>query len=228
MAQHQAFQQRQLPVKEVAAGGNHGDRQDLGPGPVEHGRQRHRIVVLAMHDQGAQMGIGRVTSGGGGAGGGGGGAAQRWAASPTSTRCSTRPWGQRAASAWLATDAPNEKPANAIRWLALWGATCPAPPSRSCNSPRPASCRPALAPTPRKLKRSAVQPHCTKARARVCTTLLSIVPPNSGWGCAMMATPRGASTPSRTASMAPAAPDSSRRSLREFMGLPPLSKTTGA
>ncbi|KGC96548.1 hypothetical protein DO71_5953 [Burkholderia pseudomallei] len=37
-------------------------------------------------------------------------------------------------------------------------------------------------------------------RASVCATLLSIVPPNSGCGCATSAIPRGAAEPSRTAS----------------------------
>ncbi|CAG9238348.1 hypothetical protein BCAR13_840140 [Paraburkholderia caribensis] len=37
-------------------------------------------------------------------------------------------------------------------------------------------------------------------RASVCATLLSIVPPNSGCGCATSAMPRGAAPPSRLAS----------------------------
>ena len=70
------------------------------------------------------------------------------------------------------------------------GATAPARPAGRLASPTPCFVvHTWLAPTPRKLKRTAVQPHCTKARASVCTTLLSMVPANSGCGWAMTATP---------------------------------------
>lgn len=88
-------------------------------------------------------------------------------------------------------------------------AVCSSTASRSWVSPRPSSYVPALAPTPRKLKRIACQPACAQARARVCTTLLCMAPPCSGCGWAMTATPRG-ETPlagaSASASIGPAPP----------------------
>ena len=70
------------------------------------------------------------------------------------------------AAAQLATKAPNEKPA--MRQRAL-GRHLRAPrPACPRDSPRPSSCSPSLAPTPRKLKRTAVQPHCDEgARQRL-------------------------------------------------------------
>ena len=83
--------------------------------------------------------------------------------------------------------------------------------------------RPRSLPTPRKLKRTAVQPACTKARANVPATLLCKVPPNSGCGCAITAVPAarhrapdGRSRPS----IRPAGPGISRYSVREFTETP--------
>ena len=79
-------------------------------------------------------------------------------------------------------EGPNENLPRQWQGASPWQA-CSMTASRSCNSPCPASSRAlGLAPTPRKLNRSARQPHSTKARAKVCTTLFSAVPPNSGWG----------------------------------------------
>src|SRR4029079_3368469 len=63
-----------------------------------------------------------------------------------------------------------------------------------------------------------VQPHCTKARASVCTTLLSMVPPNSGCGCAITAMPHALPSGTlRSSWMRPAGPASSSRSVCAFI-----------
>src|SRR5690349_3132342 len=49
---------------------------------------------------------------------------------------------------------------------------------------------PSLRPTPRKLKRMVAYPSCDIVFASVTATLLSIVPPICGCGCATSATPR--------------------------------------
>jgi PKD repeat protein len=57
-------------------------------------------------------------------------------------------------------------PTITIRPLAARARRSPPPRSPAPGSPRPSSCWPSVAPTPRKLKRSAVQPARTKARAK--------------------------------------------------------------
>ena len=59
VANHQIFQKRQLSVKEMPPSRDDCDRQYLGPGPVHHRRQRHGVVLLAMHHQRAQVGFRR-------------------------------------------------------------------------------------------------------------------------------------------------------------------------
>ena len=48
--EHQPTQQRQLPVEEVAGAGHHRDRQRLWASPIQHRRQGHHVVFLAMDD----------------------------------------------------------------------------------------------------------------------------------------------------------------------------------
>src|SRR5688572_15618639 len=136
---------------------------------------------------------------------------------PTRTIFSIGRADHSASTARPATEPPNENPASA---KGPAGASAATTASMSSNSPRPSSCWPSVAPTPRKLKRSAVQPDCTKARATVCTTLFSMVPPYKGCGCAITAVPReGASVIgwSRSMSMAPTGPASWKRRVWEFM-----------
>ena len=65
--------------------------------------------------------------------------------------------------------------------------------SMSSVSPRPSSCVPSVAPTPRKLKRNVADARVARTTlASVVMTLLSMVPPKSGCGCAITATARGA------------------------------------
>ncbi len=86
--------------------------------------------------------------------------------------------------------------------------------SASSVSPRPSSKLPALAPTPRKLKRMVGHPSSCAVRASVVTTLLSMVPPMQRMRMAdhHEGRRRGrASGTSTTASSAPALPGSIRR-----------------
>ena len=59
MADHEAFEQRQLSVKEMTAPGHDGNRQYLRARPVHDSRQRHRVIGFAVHHQGPVMGFGR-------------------------------------------------------------------------------------------------------------------------------------------------------------------------
>ncbi len=197
----------------MTASGHDCHRECLGARPVHHGGQGHGVVLLAMHHQRAQMGLGRHRGYG----------RSGWQPVPTSTaRVDGAAAATASASAWLVTNARTRSPPGpAVARLR---------PRGHLLAPRPAGlaarhglrrARPGVAPTPRKLKRTAVQPHCTKARARVCTTLLSMVPPNRGWGWAITATPRGAPpsgtlAASRATSMAPAGPCRVSRSVWAF------------
>jgi hypothetical protein len=176
VAGHQGFQQRQLSVKEMPAPWHNRNRERLRPRPVQHRLQRHGVVLLAVDDQRALVRFGGSVD-----------TSKRAPRCPPAPPCARRARPTRpAARGWRRTRRRKSRPApRAVRRDACTTACM------SSASPRPSSCSPALAPTPRKLNRTAVQPCCTKARASVCTTLLSMVPPNSGCGCAMTAVPRG-------------------------------------
>src|SRR5881397_3113618 len=76
---------------------------------------------------------------------------------------------------------------------------------------------PSEPPTPRKLKRTARQPSCRQARASVCTTLLSIVPPCCGCGWQITAVPTLAELGASMAhSSGPAGPASICRTVCAF------------
>ena len=85
-------------------------------------------------------------------------------------------------AARTATAPPKENPPATRQRLASGAGRTRSPQAhpRSRRAPR-RSCRHCV-PTPRKLKRSVGAPHSWQARARVCTTLLSMVPPYSGCG----------------------------------------------
>ena len=89
-----ALQLRQPAVEEMAAAGEHDDRQLLRPRPREHVGERHDVVLLAVDDD--RVGGHRRRR------------AKRRTAGPTSTRrsaatvCATR----------VCTNEPNEKPAS--------------------------------------------------------------------------------------------------------------------
>src|SRR5271157_392501 len=78
-------------------------------------------------------------------------------------------------------EAPKENPAKTIgnlnSFFSQARAVC-----TSATSPRPSSCRPALSPVPRKLNRSTGNPTECSAFMAWKTTLLCIVPPNTGCG----------------------------------------------
>ena len=175
IAQHDDLEQRQLPVKEMADAGNDDHRQRLRPRPVERGRERHDVVGLAVDDERVRRHRRQRRS--------------SRIAGPTSTRrrgCSPAGRLRAAASRHVARRTrtrPAPAAAPAPRCAAMTA-------SASSTSPRPSSQTPPESPMPRKLKRTARQPSCTKARASVCTTLLSIVPPCCGCGWQMTATPR--------------------------------------
>src|SRR6185437_103722 len=127
-------------------------------------------------------------------------------AASTSCANSTRPLAR------VATAPPNEKPASATGNPGCAERACSTTRTMSSVSPRPSSCAPSVAPTPRKLKRTVAAPASARARAIVVTTLLSIVPPKRGCGCAITATMRGAAGPVVAISMRPAAPWTKERS----------------
>jgi len=60
--EHQPTQQRQLPVEEVAGAGHHRDRQRLWASPIQHRRQGHHVVFLAMDDHGVRRHLGSPTA----------------------------------------------------------------------------------------------------------------------------------------------------------------------
>jgi hypothetical protein len=183
-------------MKEVAAPGNNRNRQCLRARPVQHGRKQHGVVLLAVHNQGFEVG-GFVNRRGRRAGDAGADQHQLFDVAART----------QALEGVRGDEGAEGKPGQRQRLPGARGAACSTTASKSSSSPRPSSWLPALPPTPRKLKRTAVQPHCTKARASVCTTLLSMVPANSGCGCAMTATPRESPAGRSSAiSSAPAGP----------------------
>src|SRR5690349_18408782 len=95
-------------------------------------------------------------------------------------------------------------------WLRVARA-CSITSTMSSTSPRPSSCSPSVPPTPRKLKRNVAIPASRNAFPRVVTTLLSMVPPKSGCGCAITATAWVFRGTLAATSILPAAPSSSAR-----------------
>ena len=59
MASHEALQERQLSVKEVAASRHNSNGELLRPRPIHHRGERDGIVVLAVQNESAVMRVGR-------------------------------------------------------------------------------------------------------------------------------------------------------------------------
>src|SRR5260363_435936 len=130
---------------------------------------------------------------------------QRLVAVPTKTsRCAAIPCCARRCATCESTKAPNENPAS------ISGSCAQAGCARICSiTVSKSSCSPSLCPTPRKFARNIRYPSRTKARVSVWTTLLSIVPPNNGCGCATSPIPcLGASVSPTAISIFPAGPSS--------------------
>src|SRR6266850_647222 len=127
-----------------------------------------------------------------------------------------------------ATQAPNDMPPAHIGAPGYCACMKSSAARVSSISPGPLLKRPALAPAPRKLKRSAAQPMRLNALATWYTTLVCIVPPNSVCGCANTAAARSPSgrprltRPSRP--MLPAAAGSSSNASRRPAG-PGISRS---
>ena len=176
------LQQRQLPMEEVAGAGNHGHRQAPAGAPsrrrppaAPRRRPRRGSPACARHSGGTA-----ATS-------------KRLAAGPTSTRRSARlarrPQPLRAA---LARDVGAEgKAGQHQRPVRARG--CGDHGQRVVDLARGLRRHALATPDTAEIEaHRACSRSCTKARASVCTTLLSIVPPCCGCGWHNTATPRGA------------------------------------